>query len=113
MRDVWITSGMRCRCRDLWVVHVGSAGLVGTAPPFVPGFPSPRIKSGAGSSLVLRGGCAQRLAVDRQWFLVRDSYIPCERAVREPPLRRVPFAVRNGGTAEALRILTVRSDISR
>ena len=29
-----------------------------------------------------------------------DSGIPCERAVREPPLRRVVFALRRGGMVE-------------
>ena len=40
----------------------------------------------------LRDRC-KTLAADRQWFLVRDSYIPCELA----SLARVPFAERRGG----------------
>ena len=35
----------------------------------------------------------------------RPAGIPCERAVREPPLRRVPFALRRGGAVGLFAVL--------
>ena len=71
---------MRCRCRDLCVVHVGSAGLVGTAPPFVPGFPvTPGSSPGQALALSHGGGHFKTLANSHQGSLDGDSGIPCER----------------------------------
>ena len=70
---------------------------------YCPSPPRFALTSGSSPGQVLtlsRGGdhCIT-LAVDRQWFLVRDSYIPCERrSACSRPLRRAkgraPFVLR-------------------
>ena len=69
----------------------------GQPRPLASPFPlTPGSSPGQALALSHGGGWCKTLAEDRHWFLVRDSYIPCERAVLEPPLRRVPLTERRG-----------------